>query len=212
MVASPDDHVAGIAQISKAKIEAAELPSGVWIRLSKKIHPDGLGFSAASESRFSDPDRGFCVVYFATDLETTVAEVIVRDRKVGNPGILTLSYEEAVFGWRAVFVGIWKALRVVDLRGTALIGFGIDTDVVRGRSQSLSRRLSQAIHANPHDSFDGILYDSRLTTGSCLALYDRALSKMVIGHEQGLELMMNELGPIYRSMKVDVQEPSGPPA
>jgi hypothetical protein len=212
MAASHEGRLPAFAQISEAKLGGTDVPDGAWIRISKKIHPDGLGFNATGESRFSDPDKQFGVVYFARELETSVAEVIIRDRKVGMLEPLMLGYDEAVYWWRAVFVANWRTLRVIDLRRLGLINFGIDTDVVRGRSQMSSRQLSKAIHLNKHDSFDGILYESRLSGGTCLAVYDRALSKLAIGDELGLEKMLDQLGEIYRGMNVIVDRRSGPAA
>lgn len=133
---------------------------------------------------------------------------MVRDRKVGNPGNLILSYDEAIQSWCALDISSRSAMRFVDLTGNNLIRLGIDTDVIRGRSQALARQLSRALHDNVYEAFDGILYESRITSGACVAIYDRALSKLSVDNRQPFEAMMPLLGPIYRSMNVAVRRRS----
>jgi hypothetical protein len=51
---------------------------------------------------------------------------------------------------------------------------------VRGKAQASGRRLSEAIYAADAD-IDGLLYPSRLTSGDCIAVYDRSVGKLTAG-------------------------------
>ena len=61
--------------------------------------------------------------------------------------------------------------------GAAAYELGIDTDTNRARAHTSGQALSEAVHAEMPD-VDGILFDSRLTTGGCVAIYDRAFSAL----------------------------------
>lgn len=54
---------------------------------------------------------------------------------------------------------------------------GVPSDVVRGRTQTLARKWSVAIHEHP-ERVDGILYPSRLNGEVNLAVSDRAIPKL----------------------------------
>ena len=109
-------------------------------------------------------------------------------------------------GWRAIWLSSNEPLRLLNLTGAGTMAFGIPTDIVRSRSQTKSRQLSRAIHRNP-SGIDGILYASRLTTGQCLAIYDRALAKLTIDQEIPSTDTQLELAAIYGAMNVKVAKP-----
>jgi hypothetical protein len=50
---------------------------------------------------------------------------------------------------------------------------------VGARDQTLAQQWSVAFHDHP-DQPDGILYPSRLNEERCIALYDRAISKLKV--------------------------------
>ena len=54
------------------------------------------------------------------------------------------------------------------------VRLGVSTDAARAKSQTQGRRLSQSIYDGT--DVDGLLYMSRLTGMSCVAVYDRAVS------------------------------------
>jgi hypothetical protein len=68
-----------------------------------------------------------------------------------------------------------RELTLLDLRGAAAYEIGVDTDASRARVHSSGQALSEAAHADMPD-VDGILFDSRLTAGGCIAIYNRAFS------------------------------------
>jgi len=55
-----------------------------YVRVMPKAHaatPLGMGFG---QTRFSAPDNSFRLVYIACDIETAIAETIIRDRFEGR--------------------------------------------------------------------------------------------------------------------------------
>ena len=70
-----------------------------------------------------------------------------------------------------------RELALLDMMGAAAYEVGIDTDANRARDHASGQALSEAVHAEMAD-VDGILFNSRLTTGGCVALYERAFSAL----------------------------------
>lgn len=70
-----------------------------------------------------------------------------------------------------------RELTLLDLRGAAVYEVGIDTDASRARSHASGQALSEAVHADMPD-IDGILFNSRLTSGDCMAIYDRTFKAL----------------------------------
>ncbi|MFN7597298.1 MAG: RES domain-containing protein, partial [Cereibacter sp.] len=54
---------------------------------------------------------------------------------------------------------------------------GIDTDTSRARDHTAGQAFSEALYSI-RITVDGILFHSRLTTGDCLAIYDRAFTAL----------------------------------
>ncbi|MGO8205316.1 RES domain-containing protein, partial [Rhizobium ruizarguesonis] len=65
-------------------------------------------------------------------------------------------------------------LTLLDLRVAAAYELGVDTDASRARDHTVVQTFSQAVHDQMGD-VDAILFDSRLTNGACVAIYDRAV-------------------------------------
>jgi hypothetical protein len=66
-----------------------------------------------------------------------------------------------------------RDLTLLDLRGAGAYELGIDTDASRARDHASGQAFSEAVHAQMPE-IDAILFDSRLTIGQCVAVYDRA--------------------------------------
>lgn len=66
-----------------------------------------------------------------------------------------------------------RELTLLDLRGAGSYELGVDTDASRARDHIIGQAFSQAVHDELTD-IDAILFDSRLTTGACIAVYHRA--------------------------------------
>ena len=64
-------------------------------------------------------------------------------------------------------------LMLIDLRTTGLVRLGVSTEAARGKAQGQGRKLSQAIY--DQTDAQGLIYYSRLTGGTCICIYDRAL-------------------------------------
>lgn len=159
----------------------------VWHRILLDRYPDPLGYGF-SRSRFSDPrrvKRPFGILYAGATFEVAVLETLVRDAKNHNPGVLLISRAEL---GRLVHVAITvrEDLEVVDLRGGNPIAMGIPTDAVRARAHARGRKLTLAIYGHT-DCPDGLCYPSRLNQDENVAIYDRALHKLIAGPRRGLD-------------------------
>lgn len=150
---------------------AVEITPTAYVRVTPMAHaatPLGAGFGV---TRFASPTKAFKVIYIAQDLTTSVAETLVRDRFQGKAKRKLLDVEAA--RWGVTEVAASTPLTLIDLRTTGLVRLGVSTEAARGKAQGQGRKLSQAIH----DQTDahGLVYSSRLTGGTCICVYDRAL-------------------------------------
>jgi RES domain len=156
--------------------------------------PLGTGYSP---SRFSSATKAFKVLYIACDVETALAETIVRDRFEGKAKRLLA--EEEMELWGATEVSAVAPLKVMDLRTKGAVLLGVSTDAVRGKAQRSGRALSQAIHRTT--DADGILYFSRLTVAPCVAVFDRAAAKLTATPVVGL-LTLASVEPALKALEV----------
>jgi len=132
----------------------------------------GAGFGS---SRFSSPSGSFRVLYAADNFSTAFAEAVVRDRYEGKAKrILYRSYLDQLC---LTQISSSRALVLLDLRGAAAYDLGIDTDTSRARDHTAGQAFSEALYSI-RITLDGILFHSRLTTGDCLAIYDRAFTAL----------------------------------
>ncbi|WP_336488139.1 RES family NAD+ phosphorylase [Methylobacterium nigriterrae] len=147
---------------------------GAWPRIIPSAHkktPAGAGFGS---SRFSSPSRSFRVLYAAEDFPTAFSEAVVRDRMEGKQ--LRFLYRPQLEALMATNIGSTAGLKLLDLTNGGAYELGIDTDTSRSRAHSKGQTFSEALHAET--DFDGILFNSRLTTGKCVAIYDRAFARL----------------------------------
>jgi hypothetical protein len=150
---------------------AVAITPKAYVRVTPMSHaatPLGAGFGV---TRFASPTKTFKVIYFARDLTTGVAETLVRDRFQGRARRKLLDAEAAL--WGATEVNAGAPLTLIDLRTTGLVRLGVSTEAARGKAQGQGRKLSQAIH--DQTDAQGLIYNSRLTGGACICVYDRAL-------------------------------------
>lgn len=146
-----------------------------WPRILPSRHrstPANAGFGS---SRFSSPSGSFRVLYAADNFPTAFAEAVVRDRFEGKTR--RFLYRPHLEQLCVTSIGSSRELALLDLRGGAAYEVGIDTDANRARAHTSGQALSEAVHADFTD-IDGILFNSRLTTGDCVAIYDRAFSAL----------------------------------
>jgi hypothetical protein len=129
-----------------------------------------------SRSRFCD-GRTYAVLYGASDFATAFIEVVVRDRLVQSDRRVVPFGDIAARGWvEFVLVGA-EPLNLVDLRESGCLVLGAPTDAAHARNQAAGRALSRALYEQ-HSDIDGIWYQSRLTGGDCLAIFDRAAKRL----------------------------------
>lgn len=160
---------------SKLRGRVIEAKLSDWPRILPTRHratPAGAGFGS---SRYSSPTDAFRVLYAADNFSTAFAEAVVRDRFEGKSRrYLYRPHLEQVC---LTAISSSRELALLDLRGAGAYELGVDTDASRARDHTIGQAFSQAVHDELAD-VDAILFDSRLTTGACVAIYDRAFSAL----------------------------------
>lgn len=136
--------------------------------IAHKATPLGMGFG---KTRFASPTDAFKLLYIAEDLATAVAEAIIRDRFEGATERLLTAGEVA--GWGVAEVHARFPLRLLDMRRDGCFLLGVSTDITGAKSQNEAHTFSQAVY--DQTTADGIIYFSRLTRKTCVAVYDRAV-------------------------------------
>jgi hypothetical protein len=100
-------------------------------------------------------------------------------------------------------IEIKESLNLLDLTGDGHIRLRVPTDVTRASDQSLARIWSEAFYDHP-DAPDGVLYGSRLTTERNLAVYDRAIGKLISTSATRLVERREELADIISDFNLAV--------
>jgi hypothetical protein len=161
----------------------------IWHHIFLSHHPNPLGYGFTA-SRFSDPRRAkhrFGVYYVGETFEVAFLETLIRDTRNYNPGKLLISRAE-VSRYVHVVITVHEEFKVVDLRAGNPITMGIPTDAVRARAHAHAhgRKLSVAVYRH-RDRPDGLCYPSRLNQDNNLAVYDRAIHKLIAGPRRSLD-------------------------
>lgn len=166
-----------------------------WARILPtryRATPAGAGFGS---SRFSSPTDSFRVLYAADGFATAFAEAVVRDRFEGRTRrYLYRSHLEQLC---LTAINSGRELRLLDVRGAAAYELGVDTDASRARDHRTGQAFSQAVHDRMPD-IDAILFDSRLTAGTCVAIYERAFPLLSASAPIGLTRAASLPGEIAR--------------
>jgi hypothetical protein len=129
-----------------------------------------------SKSRFCD-GRTYAVLYGAKEFDTAFIEVVVRDRLVQRDRRVVPFGDIAARGWVEFALTGDEPLNMVDLRESGCLVLGAPTDAAHARNQAAGRALSRALY-DQHSDVDGIWYQSRLTGGDCLAIFDRVSRRL----------------------------------
>jgi hypothetical protein len=143
-----------------------------YLRVTPIAHrttPLGMGFG---KTRFASPTDAFKLLYIAEDLATGLAEAVIRDRFEGATARELTAGELA--DWGVTEVSARAPLRLLDMRTAGCFLLGVSTDVAGAKAQDEARQFSQAVF--DQTDLDGILYLSRLTRRTCVAVYDRAVA------------------------------------
>ena len=165
-----------------ARYEPARIRSRIQVvrlerfyRLVRDVHETSPLGAVPKPSRFSDPAAGYSVLYAAETLECAFWEAIGRGRFTHRKR-WWLPYA-VVAATRIVSLSSTKALELVDLRGDGPIRIGAPTAVVHDANHAAGRTLSAAVYHDVPEA-DGFLFSSRFTGKACVAVFDRALTKL----------------------------------
>lgn len=151
--------------------------------ITHKATPLGMGFG---KTRFASPTDAFQLLYIAENLATGVAEAILRDRFEGATARELTAGEVA--GWGVTEVSARLPLHLLDMRTDGCFLLGVSTDITGAKAQDEAREFSQAVF--DQTGADGIVYFSRLTRKTCVAVYDRAVGvKLEAGPVHELETL-----------------------
>jgi RES domain len=167
-------------QYPRARVDASIRPLtiGSAYRIFGLAHIGAPLSPHLSVSRFCDGRSGYSVLYAALTFDTAFAETILRDRFVQRAQ-RTVSLDEILArAWVRCSTQQAAVLTLIDLGGSGCLDLGVPTDAVRSRHQAAGQALSRAIYRE-HEDVDGFMYPSRLTGGDCLAIFDRAVAKLV---------------------------------
>jgi RES domain len=193
------------AGFARVKLEIDTIPPGQRFRRLYLNLPGyhALGFGK-TPSRFSDPRKRiasnrFGVLYLGTSLTVCFLEVFLRDKRNGAVGDFPLAEKELDARQDAEIINAHE-LRLVDLRGNRAIRMGVPSDVARASKQSIARAWSVGFYEHPEKP-DGIIYPSRLNSETNLAIYDRAIPKLVVDIEMPL-IRASGLASILNDLKV----------
>ncbi len=190
------------AAFATAGLDLVRIPAGrTFGRIHHQRFADPLGFGK-SRSRFSDPRRRmeanrFGVLYLGSSLKVCFLEAVLRDSRDGVVGDFPM--DEAELDIRKYAQVVTNAeLALLDLTGDGPVRMGVPSDVLRSSRQALARRWSIAFHDHPAQ-VDGIYYPSRLNGEVNLAIYGRAVPKLMVATSgplrvaPGLARVLNEL-------------------
>ncbi|GJE15934.1 RES family NAD+ phosphorylase [Methylobacterium marchantiae] len=164
--------------------------------LAHRATPLGMGHGT---TRFSSPVAAFKLLYIAEDLQTALAETMIRDR-FENRVRRRIGLGE-VTAWGATEVSANAPLTLIDLRTTGLLRLGVSTDAGRAKAHRLGRVLSAAIY--DRTDADGVLYLSRLTSATCCAVYERGVGKLSATPVEDV-VTLEGLVPALRGLDVEI--------
>jgi hypothetical protein len=191
------------ADFAKGDLPLSVEPAGsAWQRIYGVHHPDPLGHTP-SLSRFSDSTgTRFDVVYLGSSAKVAFAEAVLRDRAVGAMVPFLIPMAE-LRSYICADIEVITPLRLVDLTGDGRLRQGVPSDVTGARNQRLARIWSQAFFDHPAAP-DGVLYPSRLNGARNIALYDRALGKLVARSAPKLIERRDELAAILTDFNLAI--------
>ena len=172
-----------------------------WLRVMPARHmatPLGRGFGS---SRWSSPTDVFKVIYLGQEIETSIAETVIRDRFEAVPASDRKLNLSEIATWGVTETQCKLPLEILDLTGSGAFRLGVDTDAVGAKAHAAGQAFSETVHADFAD-IDGIMYLSRLTRGRCIAVYDRSIDRCLDAVPAfGLE-RMPDLGDRLRGLSI----------
>ena len=131
--------------------------------------------AAPAPSRFSDPQGGYAVLYASEAVRCAFWETLGRDRFARRRRReLPRTKAEARL---VVSIGSTGRLVLIDLRSDGPVRIGAPSAVAHDGNHAAGRALSAAVHAGVPEA-DGILFASRFTGDTCVAVFDRGFGKL----------------------------------
>lgn len=152
---------------------------------------------AVGHSRFGGTDETFSVLYAACSVKTALAEAVIRDRFEGLPDRRLFTSE--LTARSAVRLRFAEPLRLVDLRSGGCLKLGISTEIAGAKCFEEAQAFSSEVYGNA--AIDGIVYASRLTAENCVAIFDRATSRLISEHVSPLA-QLQDLGTSLSELNV----------
>jgi hypothetical protein len=154
----------------------AEVPVTQVLWRVHQLKHDALWFGPAAgdppQGRFDAPAGEYGVCYFGATPGVTILETLVRGLKV--PIIPRAALQ--VRGLSAIALA--EPLRMLQLEGKGLPGFGLSAHEIASPDVADCRDLTQRVHEKLPD-VDGIQYRSRWDTSElCWAVFDRARGRI----------------------------------
>ena len=113
--------------------------------------------------------------------------------------------EEELQQRRYAEVEIVAPLKLVDLRADRAVAIGVPSDVHRASSHRLGQEWSLAFHEHPGGP-DSIVYPSRLSGHTNLAIYIRAIAKIRAVRARHL-IAVPELARVLDELNVELVAP-----
>lgn len=147
---------------------------GAWPRIIKAAHATTPARTGFGSSRFSSPSYAFRILYAAEDFRTAFSEAVIRDRLEGKQR--RFLYRPHLEALMVTDISSTGDLKILDLTNGGTYELGINTDVGGARSHEAGQKFSEELHAKT--DFDGILFNSRLTTTTNVAIYERAFPRI----------------------------------
>ena len=147
-------------------------------RVFRVIHRDRrstpLGASPA-QSRFSDPEGSYAVLYASEAVRCTFWETLARNRFARRRRReLPRTDVEARL---VASIGSTGSLNLIDLHDDGAVRIGAPSAVAHDGNHAAGRALSATVHADVPEA-DGILFPSRFTGDACVVVFDRAFGKL----------------------------------
>ncbi|MYH16204.1 MAG: RES family NAD+ phosphorylase [Gammaproteobacteria bacterium] len=152
----------------------AVLLEGVF-RVIHRSHRDTPLAATPAPSRFSDPQMRYAVLYAASSVRCAFWETLGRNRFARRQRRrLPRSEVEARL---VVSVRSEDTLSMIDLRGDRPLRIGASSAVAHDGNHAAGRALSAAVHEGLPEAH-GFLFTSRFTGDLCVAVFDRAFTRL----------------------------------
>lgn len=168
---------------------------------------DPLSFGNAS-SRFSPrvlpsrPLQPFGLIYGTVNLATASFEAIIRDKFNLTPSRILRAADYSARSAVNFSTSPGNALTLLDMTNGNAVRYGVPTDVIRYSNHISGQFFSQFVYTHMPD-VDGLLYSGRFTEALCVAVYDRAIPKL-ISPAAPTQLTRRILAPTLGSWNVQV--------